>query len=94
MSAAPTEQSPSQILGKRLEKIISARLVCTLEYQDFDDCPFAYLKKRSSTQAVLALVKMITKNTLNGKVTGVVFSLTSQMPSVPLIESNCYTSSS
>ena len=65
--------SITDILGKRLEKIILARLVCTLEYQDFDDCQFAYLKKRSSTQAVLALVEMITKNTLNGKATGVVF---------------------
>jgi len=65
--------SITDILGKRLEKVISARLVSKLEYQDFDDSQFAYLKKRSSTQAVLALVDMIRKNMLNSNVVGVVF---------------------
>ena len=49
--------SITALLGKRLEKIISARLTCCLESQEFDENQFAYLKGRSSTQAVLKLVE-------------------------------------
>ena len=45
--------SLTDILGKRLEKIVVRRLVGILDNNGFDDSQFAYMKHRSSTQAVL-----------------------------------------
>jgi len=56
--------SVTDMLGKRLERIIAARLVCQLEEEGFDE--FAYLKRRSSTQAVLSLVEAVKSNMLQG----------------------------
>ena len=55
------------------EKVISARLTCELEYKGFDEQQFAYLKHRSSTQAVLTLVEMIRVNLLKQNTVGALF---------------------
>jgi len=65
--------SLTDILGKRLEKIVVNRLVGTLDVNGFDENQFAYLKHRSATQAVLALTESIKRNSLNNRLTGVVF---------------------
>ena len=65
--------SITDMFGKRLEKVISARLTSELERQGFDEDQFAYLTQRSSTQAVLSLVETIKTNTENGNITGVLF---------------------
>lgn len=65
--------SITDILGKRFEKVISARLTCELEYKGFDEQQFAYLKHRSSTQAVLTLVEMIRVNLLKQNTVGALF---------------------
>jgi len=65
--------SITALLGKRLEKIISARLTCCLESQAFDEKQFAYLKGRSSMQAVLKLVEEVKRNMNQNYVTGVLF---------------------
>ena len=65
--------SITALLGKRLEKIISARLTCYLESQAFDENQFAYWKGRSSTQAVLKLVEEVKRNMHQNCVTGVLF---------------------
>jgi len=41
--------SLTDILGKRLEKIVVKRLVGKLDTNGFDDSQFAYLKHRSAT---------------------------------------------
>jgi len=65
--------SITDILGKRLEKVISARLTCQLESKGFDEHQFAYLSGRSSTQAVLSLVEVIKCNMINHHITRVLF---------------------
>jgi len=65
--------SITDILGKWFEKVVSTRLVCHLEKKGFDECQFAYLKKRSATQAVLSLAEQIKRNKDNGNLTGVLF---------------------
>ena len=65
--------SLTDILGKRLEKIVVNRLVGTLDVNGFDESQFAYLKHRSATQAVLALTESIKRNSLNNRLMGVVF---------------------
>jgi len=55
-----TNVSITNILGKRLEKVISDRITCRFGSQDFDENQFAYLKRRSSTQAVLLLAEVWT----------------------------------
>ena len=61
------------MFGKRLEKVVSARLTSELEHQGFDKDQFAYLTHRSSTQAVLSSVETIQRNTLSHSITGVLF---------------------
>ena len=61
------------MFGKRLEKVVSARLTSELERQGFDEDQFAYLTHRSSTQAVLSLVEMIKRNIHSQSITGVLF---------------------
>jgi len=65
--------SMTDILGKRLEKVVLARLMCELERQGFDERQFAYLTLQSSTLAVLSLVEEIKNNILEHKFTGVLF---------------------
>jgi len=65
--------SITDILGKCLEKIVSTGLVCELERSQFDEGQFAYLKQRSSTQAVLSLAETVKSNMLNGELTAVLF---------------------
>jgi len=65
--------SMTDILGKRLEKVVSARLMCKMERQGFDERQFAYLTLRSSTLAALSLVEEIKNNILEHKFTGVLF---------------------
>ena len=65
--------SITDMFGKRLEKVVSARLTSELEHQGFDEDQFAYLTHRSSTQAVLSLVETIQRNTLSRSITGVLF---------------------
>jgi len=65
--------SITDLFGKRLEKVVSARLTSELEHQGFDEDQFAYLAHRSSTQAVLSLVETIQRNTLSHGITGVLF---------------------
>ena len=55
-------------------KVIIKRLVCAMNGKDgrqseistFDENQFAYLRNRSSTQAVLSLVEIAEDNMLNG----------------------------
>ena len=63
--------SITDMFGKRLERIIAARLVCQLEDEGFDEYQFAYIKRRRSTQAVLSLVEAVKSNMLRGNATGV-----------------------
>ena len=63
--------SMTDILGKRLEKAVLARLMCKMERQGFDERQFAYLTLRSSTLAALSLVEEIKNNIPEHKFTGV-----------------------
>ena len=65
--------SITDMLGKRLERVVSARLTSELERQGFDEDQFAYLTHKSSTQAVLSLVETIKRNTHDHNITGVLF---------------------
>jgi len=73
--------SVTDVLGKRLEKVIVKRLVCAIngnngrgpEIATFDENQFAYLRNRSATQAVLSLVEIAKDNVLNSQYTGVIF---------------------
>jgi len=56
----------------------------------FDVDQFAYLKKRSATQALLLLVEKVKKGMLNGEKAGAVFFI-SPMPSAVSIEHGCCT---
>ena len=55
------------------EKIISDRITCRFGSRGFDENQFAYLKRRSSTQAVLLLAEVIKTNVLSENCIGVVF---------------------
>jgi len=61
--------SITDMFGKRLEKVVSARLTSGLERQGFDEDQFAYLTHRSSTQAV----ETIKRNAQSRSITGVLF---------------------
>ena len=73
--------SVTDVLGKRLEKVIVKRLVCAMngndcrlpDFSTFDENQFAYLRSRSSTQAVLSLAEIAKGNVLNSQYTGVIF---------------------
>jgi len=65
--------SVTAVLGKRFEKIVKKRLTCMLDMTGFDERQFAYLKNRSSTQAVLSLVEIVKANMLQGHVAGALF---------------------
>jgi len=65
--------SITDILGKRLEKVISDRIKCKFWSQGFDENQFAYLKRRSSIQAVLLLAEVIKTNVFSENCIGVVF---------------------
>jgi len=63
----------THILGKRLEKVIAARLTCEHDHQGFDEQQFTYLVQRSSIQAVLSLAEVIKRNTPSQTITGALF---------------------
>jgi len=46
-------------LGKRFERITSQRLVAVLDDLNFDSSQFAYLKNRSTTQALMIVVEKV-----------------------------------
>ena len=61
------------LLGKRFEYITCNRLKMILEAQNFDMKQFAYLEKRSATQASVSVIDKVQKGVNVGKVCGVVF---------------------
>jgi len=65
--------SVTACVGKRFEYITSQRLMILLECGNFDRDQYAYLKKRSGTQALLLLVEKVKKGMLNGQKAGAVF---------------------
>ena len=65
--------SITDILVKRLEKVILDRITCRFGSHGFDENQFAYLKRRISTQAVLLLAEVIKTNVLSENCIGVVF---------------------
>ena len=65
--------SVTSCLGKRFEFVTSRRLLAVLEDCKFDQMQFAYLSKRSSTQAMLVLVETIKSGLIAGSSAGVVF---------------------
>jgi len=60
-------------LGKRFEHVTSHRLIAVLDQLKFDLDQYAYLKNRSTTQALLFLVENITKGILHGEKAAAVF---------------------
>ena len=65
--------SITSIIGKRFEKMTSARLSSYLESINFDTKQHAYLQGRSTTHALISLIERLQKAILNGKVAAVVF---------------------
>ena len=65
--------SITSCLGKRFEYISSQRLIAVFDSVHFDVNQFAYLKNRSSTQALLILVEEIKKGLIDGQKAGAVF---------------------
>ena len=75
--------SVTAILGKRMEKISSRRLIAILEELGFDVTQFAYLNERSATQAGLVLVERVQCALNNNlKCGGVFFDFTDAFGSV------------
>ena len=65
--------SITSCLGKRFERISSQRLVAILADLHFDPLQFAYLKNRSTTQALLMVVEKVKQGLIAGNKAGVVF---------------------
>ena len=65
--------SITDCIGKRFERISSRRLAQVLIDVDFDHHQFAYLKNRSTTQALLLVVEKVKQGLISGKKAGVVF---------------------
>ena len=65
--------SLTSCLGKRFEYISTHRLTVVLNSVNFDQHQFAYLKNRSSTQALLVLTEKIKQGLIKGETAGVVF---------------------
>jgi len=61
------------VSAERFEKIVKNRIVYIFDESEFDEGQFAYLKNRSSTQAVLSLVEILKANVLQGRVAGALF---------------------
>ena len=75
--------SVTAVLGKRMEKITSRRLIAILEELGFDVTQFAYLNNRSATQAALVMIERAQRALNNGeKVAGVFFDFTDAFGSV------------
>ena len=62
-----------KIVVKRLIYVLDGNAVVRAIAPKFDDKQFAYLRNRSSTQAVLSLAENVKRNIQNRKLTGVVF---------------------
>ena len=65
--------SITSCIGKRFERITSRRLAGILSETDFDLQQFAYLKNRSTTQALMTVVEKVKQALIVGKNAGVVF---------------------
>ena len=65
--------SITSCLGKRFEHITSQGPLSVLRKVNFDTDQFAYLKNRSSTQAILTLVENVKKGLISGESVSVVF---------------------
>jgi len=65
--------SITSCIGKRFERITSQRLVAVLVDLHFDPMQSAYLKNRSTTQALLMVVEKVKQGLLSGNKAGVVF---------------------
>ena len=65
--------SITSCIGKRFERIASQRLVAVLADLNFDPLQFAYLKNRSTTQALLVVTEKVKQALIAGKKAGVVF---------------------
>jgi len=65
--------SITSCLGKRFERITSQRLLAILADLQFDPFQFAYLKNRSTTQALLIVTEKVKQGLIAGKKAGVVF---------------------
>ena len=59
--------------GKRFENITAHRLAAIFESRNFDIHQFAYLRHRSTTQALMVLVENVKKRLINNEKAGVVF---------------------
>ena len=65
--------SVTSIIGKRFEHITSQRLLAAINSDVFDENQFAYLKGRSTTQAILVVAEKIKKGLMSGQVAGAIF---------------------
>jgi len=65
--------SITSCIGKRFEHITSQRFISYLERINFDSDQFAYLRNRSTTQALLTLVEAVKKSLIYDDKVGVVF---------------------
>ena len=65
--------SITSCIGKRFERITAHRLAEVLVECDFDPQQYAYLKNRSTTQALLTVVEKVKQGLIAGKKAGVVF---------------------
>ena len=65
--------SITSCLGKRFERITSKRLIAILAEVHFDPLQFAYLKNRSTTQALLIVTEKVKQGLIAGKKAGAVF---------------------
>jgi len=65
--------SITSCIGKRSENITWKRLSTVLRYINFDPDQYAYLKQRSTTQAITTLIEIIKKSWLNNQVAAAVF---------------------
>jgi len=63
----------TSVVGKRFEHITARRLALVLADLQFDPLQFAYLRNRSTTEAILVLTELIKKSSIEGYKTGAVF---------------------
>jgi len=65
--------SITSVLCKRFERITSQRLIAILADLHFDPFQFAYLRNRSTTQALLIVTEKVKQGLVGGSKAGVVF---------------------
>jgi len=69
-SAAYRTVAITSMVGKRFEHITARRLTQVLDELQFDPLQFAYLRNRSTTEAILLLTELIKKPIIEGYKTG------------------------